>query len=96
MKQVLVRPIAGAPGVLELCFGDIKDGHFVPDLPVDPNDLLWITVQFDNLLGVQAYLRSADFTDFLRDVIKAGSTVAYNPQFIVITLPEDEPKEKEN
>lgn len=94
MEQLLIRPIQGAPAVLDACFGEIQDGHFSPkDLPEEYN-VVFSHLRTDGLLGTQLYLPMEEFSDLLREALSADSEVIYTPQFLIISFPEDEPKEE--
>lgn len=94
MKQLLIRPIQGAPGVLDVLFGEIEDGQFNPkDLPEDDN-VVFSYLRTDELLGTRLYLPMTDLSDLLRDALDQGSTVVYTPQFLIISFLDDEPQEE--
>lgn len=95
MKQLLIRPIQGAPAVLDACFGEIKDGQFNPEALPEDDNVVFSCLRTDKLLGTQLYLPMTDFSDLLRNALDQGSIVFYTSQFLVISFPEDEQKEEE-
>lgn len=94
MKQLLIRPIQGAPAVLDACYGEIENGQFNPKpLPADC-DAVFGHLRTDELLGTQLYFPVMELSDLLHEALDAGSDVIYTPQFLIISFPEDESKEE--
>lgn len=94
MKQLLIRPIQGAPAVLDVRFGEIEDGQFIPKSLPEEDHPVWTLLRAGDFLGTQLYIPMADFSALLRNVLDANAEIYYAPQFMIISFPEDEPEEE--
>lgn len=95
-KQLIVRLIPGAPGVFDVVSGVLKDGSFSPIPYAEIPDLFLFDVVETDLLGTQGYVRSKNLSSLLLTVLDAGGKVEFYPNFLVLNIPEDEPKEKKD
>lgn len=96
MKQIVIRLITGAPGVLDVIFGSIVDDQFFP-LPLrDAPTYVLNFVRDDRLLGTDGFVEKSMLSDFVSTALASGAVLEFYPNFLTLTLPEDESKEETN
>lgn len=96
MKQIAIRLIPDAPGVLDCIVGDIKDGKFTPCPFYGLDKSLLDLIHVDDLLGTSAYIRTPDLTSFLRIALNLDSQLALFQSFIIISLSDHESKKEKS
>lgn len=96
MKQIILRLITGAPGVLDVVYGEVLDGQFEPRPFCDAPESLQSYISEDDLLGTRGFIRTANLTDLVGDAISLGFEIVFYPNFVVLTSSTYESKEKEN
>lgn len=95
MYQVLIRILGPQLAVFDFAYGRIVDGSFrIEDTRELPDDVV-DHVQISELLGTQSFVKIDQLGLVTSALLKRGAEMAFYPNFLTFTLPEDYVSKKE-